>query len=159
MIENIQAILLALGIFVFLFPHQHNAYSSLQYALALLCFSFLLRELDVEKLDIPVILQTLGSGPGKRVLLLLLWGVVCWRVYHHELRVVKFTWKPILQSRQLSCLFGVLGFLAISYVMDKELVPFTYSRLYEELAETNAYLLLVASKLAAIIAKPAVLQA
>ena len=88
LLENIQAILLALGTFLFLAPPQYNAYSSLRYALALLCFSFLLRELDVEQMDIPVILQALGSGRGKRVLLLLLWGVVCWRAYqelHHEL--------------------------------------------------------------------------
>jgi hypothetical protein len=45
-------------------------------AIALLSFSFLLRELDMEHLSIPSIFQMLGSGLGRKELLVSLWTVI-----------------------------------------------------------------------------------
>ena len=48
-----------------------------------------------------------------------------------------------MKTRRFSAL---MGFLIFGYMMDAEMFFLKHSRLYEELAETNAYLLLVASR-------------
>jgi len=98
LLENLQACFLALGTLLFLLPTQTNAANSfLNKAFSLLCLSFLLRELDLERFGVPPIIAQLGSGNGRKLLLAVLWV----------------------------------------------LLSVTVPRLYEELAETNAYFLML----------------
>lgn len=71
-IENFQAGLLAVTGFIFLIPlilKQARGDKLVLIFLSYLCFGFFLREVDVEYLDVPEILITLGSGKGRNIIL------------------------------------------------------------------------------------------
>lgn len=72
--ENTQVILLIISAvgFLFLLPFKHP-YKTIHLAIALLCFSFILRELDLEHMDVFQIIKILGSGQGRILLLTSLW--------------------------------------------------------------------------------------
>ncbi|MFT4863318.1 MAG: putative neutral ceramidase superfamily lipid hydrolase [Pseudohongiellaceae bacterium] len=76
-LENLQVSFLILAVIGFLFLTIAPTNERLIYlAIALLSFSFLLRELDMEHLSIPSIFQMLGSGLGRKELLVSLWTVI-----------------------------------------------------------------------------------
>jgi hypothetical protein len=70
-LENLQAILLAISCIVFLAPiAQKRGMAKLIFLFCfLLCCSFILRELDVERLDVPSALKVIGSGIGRNIIL------------------------------------------------------------------------------------------
>ena len=70
LLENAQVFTLALAGFVFFRPiaYQKRTDKLLLLFFAFLCLSFILREVDVEDLNIPIILIYIGSGIGRNVL-------------------------------------------------------------------------------------------
>lgn len=71
LLENLQVLLLATGAFLYLWLSGKALTSArfLYLALALLSFSFILRELDLEQLPVPGFIQLLGSGMVRNILL------------------------------------------------------------------------------------------
>lgn len=145
LLENLQAAFLGLGVVTFLLTKARYHFPILNHCLALLCFSFMLRELDVERLGLPRLIVLLGSGTGKYLLLGLLWLWVTGR-FIRCMQEPGFT-RTLLASTQWHILLTVLGLLAVSTIMDREWLSLELSRLVEELAETNAYLLMLSSSI------------
>jgi len=143
LLENLQALFLTLATALFLVPTASNiANKCLNKAFALLCFSFLLRELDLEHLGLPALLVQLGTGTGRTLLLAALWALVLYGFVRNVTHKPYFL-RQLLRSYKFAVMAVVLVLLAISAVMDKELLPVTPARLYEELAETNAYFMML----------------
>lgn len=73
LLENLQAVLLvsACMIFISAIIRGQRSDKLILFACALLCYGFFLRELDVQKLDVPALLILLGSGIGRNLTLLL----------------------------------------------------------------------------------------
>ncbi len=143
LLENLQAMFLGLATMLFLVPtNSNNANKCLNKAFALLCFSFLLRELDLEYLGLPALLVQLGTGTGRTVLLAALWTLVVYG-FVRDVQDKPHFLRQLLRSYKFAAMIVVLVLLAISAVMDKELLAVSPARLYEELAETNAYFLML----------------
>ncbi len=70
-LENIQVVTLMLACLVFFTPvvSQKRMDKLILLFFAFLCLSFIVREIDVEKFDIPEILIVLGSGIGRNIIL------------------------------------------------------------------------------------------
>ena len=70
-LENIQVFTLLAACITFFLPviYQKREDKLILVFFALLCLAFILREVDVEKLDIPSILIFMGSGIGRNILL------------------------------------------------------------------------------------------
>ena len=72
LLENVQVIILALACLVYLAPIalEKRADKLILLFCSLLCLSFMLRELDVERFAaVPDVLKLIGSGIGKRLIL------------------------------------------------------------------------------------------
>lgn len=108
-------------------------------SLALFYASFFLREVEVEDLDIPNVLIMLGSGIGKKYLL-----VTCWLVaLGFFLSFTKSTWSAF--KRWLNTFAGIsmlLGgvFYLLGMPFDKKVFNITYEQnvLLEEILESVA---------------------
>ncbi len=144
LMENVQALLLATGCFCYLLLLAGNTRNVrlINGALSLLCFSFTLRELDIEHLPVPALIRLLGSGHGRTILLLFLWGFLFrfWIVSIPEKKkfVVNF-----VQTRKFYLLFLALLMLIGSALIDSKTISIPHPRLFEELLEINAYFLIV----------------
>jgi hypothetical protein len=141
-LENAQVVFLmvsAVG-FLFLLPFNHPD-KAIHLAVALLCFSFILRELDLEDMDVFQIIKILGSGQGKILLLASLWASLIFYGY----RAVEDKVRS-LKSFCFSPLFFVLLFaffmLMAGAVLDRKIVEISQPIFFEELAEANAYMLI-----------------
>jgi len=111
--------------------------------LSLLSLSFLLRELDVGKYDIPSIFILLGSGIGKNVLTGLLWIFLF--IVLFKLR--KKFWQSnngFLSSKQGQLLMISALMLLLGALMDKNIFSLETdtTRFYEELLELLGYVYL-----------------
>ena len=145
LLENLQAFFLVSATILY-FYLTRSGYDSRDSRLAymglgLLCFSFSLREVDIEQLPILEYIGFLFHGVGRTLLLLVLWCVFFKQVYDHgeiKLLVVKLLGFRYLQFLNVSFLLLVAG-----AIFDREFWHIEHARLYEELAETNAYLFLV----------------
>lgn len=149
--ESIQAGLLVVGIMLYLLrawvPRTGSIFNL---ASALLCLSFLLREVDVEALDVPRAVILLGSGDGKIALLGLLWlGLIGWLVREHRERLRPAFW---LDSVKIPLLALVVSLFLVSFAMDRKVFQHQHSQLFEELAEANAYFLIVWGGVAGLMA-------
>lgn len=107
-------------------------------AIALLCFSFILREIDLEHLNLPSLLIALGSGIGRKILLAVLWISLGTFSYLTIKNRVSFI-KKFVTSSAFLILTAAFLLLVISAVMDKQMISLSHNMLFEELAETNAY--------------------
>ncbi|MGR8953681.1 MAG: hypothetical protein ACU83V_14910 [Gammaproteobacteria bacterium] len=140
-LENIQVILLLTSGLaylrtVFYIPKDHRL---LPWVGALLCFSFILRELDVEKFDLPQVIIFLGGhGYGRNIMLISLWlwaAVLFFRNPRHYWSLA----MHILPIR--SCLFVILGgvLLVVGSLFESQVFGVKSYQLYEELSEMNGY--------------------
>lgn len=70
-LENIQVLTLTLSCLIFLLPviNQKREDKLILLFFSLLCLGFILRELDVEKLNVPDILIFVGSGIGRNIII------------------------------------------------------------------------------------------
>lgn len=142
--ENAQALLLGAGTVIYLKFFLADRNENFFYgALSLLCFSFLLRELDVEDFSLPIILIQLGSGTGRNIMLFSLWCLMAYgfvfRIEDKFLVVHTFIKGRLFRYLQLTLLL-----LIVSAIFDRRILVLQHSRLFEELFEINAYLMLLA---------------
>jgi hypothetical protein len=113
---------------------------------ALLCFSFILRELDVEKFDLPEIIILLGHGIGRNIMLIGLWlllAVLFVRNSKHYLGIA----VNLLMTR--SALLMVAGglLLILGDLFEDKIFGVTFHQLYEELSELNGYFFILLAAL------------
>ncbi|MGR9086059.1 MAG: hypothetical protein ACU841_03185 [Gammaproteobacteria bacterium] len=112
---------------------------------SLLSFSFILRELDVEKFDVPPFIAFLfGSGYGRNTLLAGLWlavVIVFVKSRTHHLKIA----LGLLGQR--SGIFAVTGglLLILGGLFDDRVFDVALYQFYEELAELNGYFFLLLS--------------
>lgn len=111
------------------------------------CFSFVLRELDVEKLNVPDVFILLGSGKGRNFMFIVVFTalvLVFFRHYRYVLSGLKELIKSsVVQICLLGCLLLVLG--AVGDENDMELL--------EEISEMNGAFLIALSA-AILVIKP-----
>ncbi len=146
-VENSQVMVLFLSSIAFMVPVARTK-GIIRYALlsgVLLCFSFILRELDVECLDVPRWVVVIGSGVGRNVLLGIGWVVMgCYFIRSiSELR----EWiKPVLLSKITYLLIISACVLLLGAVFDHKDNKVASDQLVEELFELLGYgLFLIAS--------------
>ena len=149
-LENLQAILVATSGLVFLayLVHMKKPYSFILWSLALLCFSFLLHELDVEKHDLPKFLVLLGSGAGRNIMISALWAFVAVQLLRDFSRMKKVIRNYLLSySGILLIICG--GLLITGSLFDHKVIVIDvfFRRCYEELLELNGYLMLFGAAL------------
>ncbi len=147
--ENVQAAEMLLSTFFFLVIVRSRGerlervfFSSL----ALLCVTFFLREVDIEKLGFNPVITWLGSGFGRN-----LWLGVAWLVFllifsFHARKLCKIflTWLNSLAGRTM-LLAGL--FFILAWPLDKNVFPISRlsAQFYEELLELNASILMLLS--------------
>lgn len=143
--ENIQVLLLVITMAVFALQSivRKNSHRVFPLAGSFLCMVFVLRELDVEKLDVPQIFIVLGSGTGRNVLmvalgvLLLIYAILNFR----SIRV--FVPQFFFETSSLTILAGLL-FLVSGGLFDKEAIETVHYQFYEEILEVTGYYLMFA---------------
>jgi hypothetical protein len=147
-LENYQVILLFISGAVYLQTlfYAQKGQKLFPAAGALLCFSFILRELDVEKFDLPEIIILLGHGLGRNIMLIGLWlllAVSFARNYKHYLGIA----VNLLMTR--SALLMVAGglLLIVGDLFEDKIFGVTFHQLYEELSELNGYFLILLAAL------------
>jgi hypothetical protein len=135
-LENAQVVFLMISTlgFLFIMPFRDTE-KPIHIAISLLCFSFILRELNVSSL-----IKLLGSGQGRVLLLASLWALLAF----YGCRAVKnktHYLKTFFSSPLFSVLLTAFLMLIASALLDKKIFNIGQSRFFEELAETNAYIL------------------
>ncbi|GAB5498647.1 MAG: hypothetical protein PsegKO_09580 [Pseudohongiellaceae bacterium] len=141
LLENLQASLLAVSsiFYLWLAGKTGSPEKFLHLTLALLSFSFISRELDLERLPVPLFVQLVGSGFGRNLLLTLLWTWLLVILLKKVADKRQFIADYLLTPNCLLLAFA-LSLLIFSALIDRQLVPLEEARLFEELAETNAYI-------------------
>jgi hypothetical protein len=147
-LESVQAGLLASGALVFLAPFAlRKEQGKLVYGFcSLLCYSFVVRELDVERLNVPEVVKFIGSGIGRNVSLALAFSAIL--IYAlANFSYYKKAGLQFLKSRPgiLLMLGGVL--LQIGDMFEKN-YGLQYHVFYEEFSELTGYALILLSALA-----------
>lgn len=138
--EDLQVTLIALAGLTSLFSYRHIS-ERWQYwyciTLTLLCYSFLLRELDIELFNVPQLIITLTSGLGRTIILAMGWSVVIFYMLRY-FNLYRRTHVILLQTSAGRLLIISAAFLFLSYLFDRQL-EFTHHVFYEELVEVCAY--------------------
>ncbi len=138
-IENIQVTILLMTMLIFSYHYFKYKLKYVAFIGFTICFAFIFRELDVEKFNIPNILILLGSGIGRNIIVALLIMIslyLFWKYFDKDdLRHLfsNFLYIPILS----------VILLLLSSVFDQNIIHLQYNLLFEELFETNAYLLIL----------------
>ena len=116
---------------------------------SLLCYSFVLRELDVEKFDIPYPLIFIGSGAGRNVTIAVAFIAILACAALGNFRVYEKAAKGFIKSRSGILLIagGVFLFIGEFFEKYEAIVNHIY---WEELSELFACVLILVSSLAAL---------
>jgi len=125
LLENLQAAALFLALvlsLVNLAPLRRQPPPYVAAGLAVLFLTLFLRELDVEKLDLPGVLTLLGSGTGRNLLLGLLWGAVLLGVAMNRHRLRDDT-MAYVRSPLMYYLLAAATFYLVGEALDKKLLP------------------------------------
>jgi len=145
LLENIQVLLLALTIAAFFLQlyFRKNSHRIFPLSGSFLCLVFILRELDVEKLNVPQIFIILGSGSGRNILMAVL-GVSLLIYAIFNFRSIRLLLPQFfLKTSSLTILAGVL-FLVSGGLFDKEIIETVHYQFFEEILEVNGYYLMLA---------------
>jgi len=137
-LENLQAsfLLFALVAALLSLRGAGQAPPYIPQALSVFFLTLLLREVDLEKLDLPALLVTCGSGDGRRLLLSLLWGGVLFLVFRHRCRL-KADISTFFRSPLAGYLVAGTLLYLVADLFDKKIIPFdrALSLLAEEALE------------------------
>jgi hypothetical protein len=106
----------------------------------MLCFSFFTRELDLELLPLFKEIGFMFHGPGRTLMLLALWSFYIRLVITHG--GIGAHIRSVRRAKYLHNFSACFVLLVVGAIFDRGLFLVGYSRLFEELAETNAYLVL-----------------
>ena len=142
LLENIQVLVLLLSMATFLYASYKGRLTSIAVLCAVICLAFILREIDIEKLQLPQLVLVIFSGTGKYILMLLLiipTSIWILKNYRIDLLIERF----LVPFRQLA-VFSII-FFALSWIFDKDVINTNYNMVFEELAELNAYILIFIS--------------
>ena len=147
LLEWLQSGFIALSFFIFsfnTFVSQSIKKRIISFGLALLSLTFLLRELDIEKFDLPLVLITLGSGSGRNILLGTLWVVLFALLYKYKRYFDKSAIETFLFSRVGQLLMFSATMLILGAMMDKNIFSLETltTRFYEEVLELLGYVYL-----------------
>lgn len=140
--ENIQGFLLitaAVGYF-WLARYSSGDTRLASFGASLLCFSFFTREVDLELLPVIEHVGFLVHGTGRTLMLLALWSLYARLVFAQG--GFKSHIQCLRGGKYLHCFTLCFIFLIVGAIFDRGLFLIEYSRLFEELAETNAYFVL-----------------
>jgi len=148
LIENIQALILAITSMVYLANATLGKRSDKLIMLfcSVLCLSFLLRELDVERLAVPQLLITLGSGMGRTVILtlaffaILSYGLLNFSYYMQA--ALAFT-----RSKAGWALFAGGALLITGEIFERSGSLIEHHVFFEELGELWGYSLILVSSI------------
>jgi len=144
-LENIQVILLALTILVFAIQlyKRKDSHPVFSLAGAFLCIVFILRELDVEELDVPQIFILLGSGTGRNILMAALGILLAVYALKNQHSIRQFLPAFFFETSSLTILMGML-FLVFGGLFDKNIIETEYYQFFEEIFEVTGYFLIFA---------------
>jgi hypothetical protein len=149
LMENFQVFLILIAGFAFLqsVALVEKSLRLLPLAGSLLSFSFTLRELDVEKFDVPRFIAFLfGHGYGRNTLLASLWLMVVIAFVKNRAHYLKIVLGLLARPSGMLAVTGglllILGSLFDDRIFDVQLYQF-----YEELSEMNGYYCLLLSSL------------
>lgn len=143
-LENLQVLLLFLGFVFFMVPIRKagRGIRCVLLAGALLCLSFIFRELDVEDLAVPQWVIAMGSGTGRNVIMAAGWaalGVLAIKSFSE----LKEKIKSILLSRTVVLLAIAALLLLSGEQFDHERIKVGSAQLWEEILETIGYFLML----------------
>jgi len=147
LLENIQVFTLISSCLVFLLPvlHQKREDKLVLLFFSFLCFSFILREIDVEHFDIPIFLKTVGSGIGRNIMLAV--GFIAMTTY----ALLNFTYYKILARVFLVSIEGLLIIMAgiLLYIGDyfEHYKLIQHHVFLEEIFELSGYVLILLAAL------------
>lgn len=139
LLENLQALCLALSCLIF-FVAGLRLQLTLRYVVfffSWLSFVFLLRELDIEKLDVPNIVIMFGAGKGRAIFLIPLFAVMFYIVKNSRHYLVNF--KVYLFSAMSAYIVLSALFLIASWPFDKALIDIPHRVFIEETVELAGY--------------------
>ncbi len=149
LIENMQACILAIASIVYLAAVLGKMSEKLIILFcSLLCLSFFLREVDVERFDIPYALIFIGSGAGRNTILTAAFVAIF--IYaglkhsHYKKAAVEFA-----KSRPGWLLMAGGAFLLTGYFFEKNYAILHHHVFFEEINELFGYVLILLSSIAA----------
>lgn len=148
-LETLQAILLAISCLVFLAPVvlKKGREKLILLFFSLLCYSFSLRELDVERLNVHDAVKFLGSGIGRNTTLAVAFMAILVYAgfnfsYYKRAAILFIKSRPGI----LLLIAGLLLFMADLFEKSHSL---SHNAFYEEILELCGYFFILASALAA----------
>ena len=151
LIETMQTVLLAVSCIVYLAAAalKEKPGKLIFLFCSLLCYSFVLRELDVEKFDIPYPLIFIGSGAGRNVTIAVAFIAILACAALGNFRVYEKAAKGFIKSRSGILLIagGVFLFIGDFFEKYEAIINHIY---WEEISEFFAYVLILVSSLAAL---------
>ena len=149
LIESIQAYLLAVACAVYLATAALEKRSDKLILLfcSLLCYGFILRELDVEKFDISSALIFIGSGVGRNTTLAVAVAAICLYAALTDLNHYRKTAAQFLRSGPGALLMAAGVFLVIGDLFEKNKM-IAHHVFIEEMAELFGYVLILLSSIA-----------
>lgn len=147
-IENIQAGLLLGSAVIFAssaFSHEARA-RVLALLLALLCFIFSFREVDVDELDVPAWLIFLLAEEGRAIFFIMALGLLL-LLLRHATYYLANRMRYLRSSLGIYFLLAAILLVVLSGAFEKDLFGSRYHVFYEELSELLAYCMLFAASL------------
>ncbi|MDH7943760.1 hypothetical protein QGM61_07990 [Pseudohongiella sp. SYSU M77423] len=148
LLETTQVILLSAACIAFIVTLSRNGrYNTLlMLSCALLCYSFIVRELDVEDFDLPPAVITLTSGTGRNILLAVAFcALLAYALYvdfrHYLKEALQFAVTP---AGMMLVAAGLLLYLAAFF---EGYQGVEHPAFCEELTEVTAYTLILLSSL------------
>jgi hypothetical protein len=147
-LENVQVILLFISGLVYLRTvfSVRKGHKLFPCTGALLCLSFILRELDIEKHDLPQAIILLGHGLGRNILLISLWLLITalfLRNYKHYLEIAAYLLKT--RSTRFMVMGGLL--LIVGDLFEDGIFGVAAYQFYEELSELDGYFFILLASL------------
>ena len=151
LIENIQASFLAIACLVYLAVAVLDKKSKTLILLfcSLLCYGFVLRELDVEKLNVPSVIKLIGSGVGRNAsvgaafVAILIYVGVSGFTHHIKTAVAFFKTKSGL------LLLAAAVFLFVGEFFEKQ-TELSFHVFYEEMFELLGYIFILLSSFSVV---------
>jgi len=153
-VENAQVAILCIACAIFFIDAQglSGRHKTLCYFFSMLCFAFMFREVDFDRIDgMPDFIVFMLAGKGRTFFFIILLALLALM-----LRDIKIYWASLTQYLRCSVVvyIGIAALMLIifSTAFDKKLIVIEHRIFFEELSEMTAYYFIL---LASLFAKPA----
>ena len=142
-LENTQVFILSIACLIFLLPVLTQSRNDKLFLLffSLLCISFVLREVDIEDLNVPNILISIGSGTGRNIMLSIGFFAIflCMAInIAHYKKVLKF--YGLSRGSLLIFVAGILLGIG-AFFEEMSFVP--HYVFFEEMLELSGYVIIL----------------